>query len=498
MLFEESLAEADHLISRGQTNEAIVALEQLLAREPAKGAIRARALLALANAQVLNCRTAEAAGTALSALSEASQSLDRGAIFDISLMLVRIYNALSMPREALKYVEVAETQASVAAMDSLPTLFCCRASAYSLSGRIDDAIYQFKIAVQLAEKRGNTSRLLHVLGHFGMVASDLGQPEAAIECLNRAFELCKDEVGGWVRALYAVFLSSAYARRGLLTRAEEFIKIGFENDDSVPVLAVHRAIGGMTLGILLRDQHLLSRSYDTTLLQVAITSGEPQLIGPLASTYYDYLVSLREYSTARQIVRTAANALRSADESWELFVRLAEFATAAELSKARELMDKIPKSNVVSLAFGFLFDATFLLRTGALDASRLAGRAACDAFDQLKWPAHVARSLIILGDVWGAKKIYQRIGARTLASELHVRSAPGRPRRALPDITARQHGIMLRMADGLTNSEIATELHLSKSTVDHHISELYRRLNVRNRSQLLKRVHSKGLAPSDG
>jgi DNA-binding CsgD family transcriptional regulator len=264
----------------------------------------------------------------------------------------------------------------------------------------------------------------------------------------------------------------------------------------VPLLAVHRAIVGMTLGILLRDQPLMSRSYSTRLLEIAIESGEPQLIGPLASTYYDYHVWLREPSAAKKVVRTAANALKSADESWDLFVRLAEFATATELAKARELMDKIPKSNVVSLAFGFLFDATFLLRTGALDASSIAGRAACDAFDQLKWPAHVARSLIVLGDVWGAKKIYQRIGARTLASELHVRSTPGRPRRALQDVTARQHGIMLRMADGLTNSEIASELHLSKSTVDHHISELYKRLNVRNRSQLLKRVHSKGLVSS--
>lgn len=87
--------------------------------------------------------------------------------------------------------------------------------------------------------------------------------------------------------------------------------------------------------------------------------------------------------------------------------------------------------------------------------------------------------------------------ARDLARELS-----GRPAReaALPDdppaepLTERQREVLALIAAGLSNKEIAGRLHLSEGTVKNTVSEIYARLNVRDRVQaVLKSLGQKSL-----
>ena len=48
-------------------------------------------------------------------------------------------------------------------------------------------------------------------------------------------------------------------------------------------------------------------------------------------------------------------------------------------------------------------------------------------------------------------------------------------------LTAREVEVLLLIAQGKTNREIGNELHLSARTVQRHISNLYVKINVRNR-----------------
>ena len=46
--------------------------------------------------------------------------------------------------------------------------------------------------------------------------------------------------------------------------------------------------------------------------------------------------------------------------------------------------------------------------------------------------------------------------------------------------------IALLVAQGLTNREVAASLFLSPKTIEHHLSAIYRKLDVRSRTQLAR------------
>jgi DNA-binding NarL/FixJ family response regulator len=44
----------------------------------------------------------------------------------------------------------------------------------------------------------------------------------------------------------------------------------------------------------------------------------------------------------------------------------------------------------------------------------------------------------------------------------------------------------MRVAEGRTNPEVAAELFVSRKTVEHHLSQVYRKLGVRSRTELAR------------
>lgn len=57
------------------------------------------------------------------------------------------------------------------------------------------------------------------------------------------------------------------------------------------------------------------------------------------------------------------------------------------------------------------------------------------------------------------------------------------------NITGRELEILLLVIDGNTNQEIGNQLFISPNTVKNHISNIYRKLEVRNRYELINLVH---------
>jgi len=99
----------------------------------------------------------------------------------------------------------------------------------------------------------------------------------------------------------------------------------------------------------------------------------------------------------------------------------------------------------------------------------------------------------------------RRLGAEPAASfvsrrlrELGVRGLPRGPRpatRANPaNLTAREVEVLNLVAEGLSNADIAARLFVSQRTIDHHVSAILRKLDVRSRAEASAEAVRLGLA----
>jgi DNA-binding NarL/FixJ family response regulator len=61
-------------------------------------------------------------------------------------------------------------------------------------------------------------------------------------------------------------------------------------------------------------------------------------------------------------------------------------------------------------------------------------------------------------------------------------------------LTDRERAVLRAVSQGLSNSEIATELHLGYGTVKTHVSHLLTKLDFRDRAQLVMYAYESGLA----
>jgi DNA-binding NarL/FixJ family response regulator len=61
-------------------------------------------------------------------------------------------------------------------------------------------------------------------------------------------------------------------------------------------------------------------------------------------------------------------------------------------------------------------------------------------------------------------------------------------------LTERELAILRAVARGLSNDEIAKELWVARQTVKFHLSNVYRKLGVRNRAEAVREAYARGLA----
>jgi DNA-binding NarL/FixJ family response regulator len=97
---------------------------------------------------------------------------------------------------------------------------------------------------------------------------------------------------------------------------------------------------------------------------------------------------------------------------------------------------------------------------------------------------------VLSGDAGLSPSIQRRLLERLSEPEPQPTAATDEP----PDgLTAREAEVLVLIADGLSNQEIARRLHVSTATVKTHINNLFAKTGLKDRAQAVRYAYGKGL-----
>jgi DNA-binding NarL/FixJ family response regulator len=97
--------------------------------------------------------------------------------------------------------------------------------------------------------------------------------------------------------------------------------------------------------------------------------------------------------------------------------------------------------------------------------------------------------VVAAGDALLAPSITRRV-----IEEFAAQAPPtAAPRADLEQLTEREHEVLVHMARGLSNSEIAAELYLGETTVKTHVGRVLMKLHLRDRVQAVVLAYESGL-----
>jgi DNA-binding NarL/FixJ family response regulator len=105
-------------------------------------------------------------------------------------------------------------------------------------------------------------------------------------------------------------------------------------------------------------------------------------------------------------------------------------------------------------------------------------------------PADLVRAVRVAaaGDALLSPTVTRRLLARVADATRDVASPPG-----LGDLTAREREVLVEVAGGYSNEEIAGRLYLSESTVKTHVSRVMTKLGARDRAQVVVAAYEAGV-----
>lgn len=144
-----------------------------------------------------------------------------------------------------------------------------------------------------------------------------------------------------------------------------------------------------------------------------------------------------------------------------------------ELGALEELVMEVDETRVIVV-------------TNEKDPSFLESALRCGAKGvfQREWPVQqipMAIRKVTNGGVW----LEQGAAERVLEQALNKRRAPDNDEIRIASLTAREREVVGLICEGLRNKEITSRLHISLATVSHHLTSIYRKLDVTDRTSLV-------------
>ena len=322
-------------------------------------------------------------------------------------------------------------------------------------------------------RRAQEAGALATMSAAGLLVADaafrLGDWEAADAAALQTFQLAEDvghrHMAGWALTIRTRILAAQGRCEESRAAAATALAIAESDRISTGLRFVHGALGFLELGLERIDAAMCELEAVERLTQ---GSGheEPVIVPWIPDLVEAYARQGREYDARRVLARLERQAVCSASP-----------VAAAAAARCRGLLDDD-------------FDAAF---AGAL------------AFDDRRpMPFERARTLLAFGrrlngacrraaarqHLRAALEGFERLHAGAWASqaEAELRAAGGRHRPPAQDdraLTPQERRVAAAVRRGASNRDIAADLFLSPKTVEFHLRQIYRKLDVRSRTQLV-------------
>ena len=102
-----------------------------------------------------------------------------------------------------------------------------------------------------------------------------------------------------------------------------------------------------------------------------------------------------------------------------------------------------------------------------------------------EWPSRVPRASVMLARCEAANCAAAAAAGRPGPVAARHRAADDRPPLGLETLTPREREVVCQVMLGLRNAEVATELHITRRTVTTHLANIFRKLGIHERRELL-------------
>lgn len=385
---------------------------------------------------------ADRAATAVDAMADAELSIALEAVGHLTnaeLIIERFEAAAAHARRGISLARAAGR------IDSFPTLFPCLGTACWVMGQLAESAVVLDHAVESARLTGNEQAAPWNLLSRAISALMAGDFELAVSAADEANRLAGGQPDSFVGAHAGVILGWVLAETGEPRKAVDLIVTAGGGPD------LPRVTGGWKAG----QYEVLTRAW--------LALGRPDEAR---------LASERARAVADQVGLPRSDAL----------AHLAAAAVALHHGDYSSAIDQARAAVARAEHAGAWYDAA-VARVVVGRALALAGEAAT-AIAELQTAAAAF-------DRFGATRRRDQAEheLRKLGHRIHRRSQPGAGGGAVIGLSAlsgRELEVAKLVVDRRTNSEIAAELFLSLKTVETHLRNIFRKLDVSSRVEVAR------------
>jgi DNA-binding CsgD family transcriptional regulator/tetratricopeptide (TPR) repeat protein len=424
----------------------------------------------------LSSRTADIVPLSERLLEFAIEANDADLILATRLSLAMILHLLSRYDEAERYLHAIDVHTLPEDPKVLSKYHRVCALVYASSGNAEKASESFAKALDYAEQDQDPYAYTSILHSQAVSVSMLGRTELAASLFLQALSAARDRNLGWMAACVSLEYARVLSRQGNRHLAHAYVDQAATLENPPPVLLESLAEIGIPIAIDCNDPYLLSQCANEDALTFAFRSGEPQRLGPVASSFARYFRRMRQLPKARALLAKALQYLKNADEACDLPLAVAQFGDKRDFGRAREVLRSrtlVPNADVATAHLHY-FDALVLDREGDAEGCMREATAAAGLFRKLRWTSYELAATLL--------------GASAHRARGAADGSVG-PAALIPsELTLREQSVAQLAIVGLSNREIGERLSISARTVECHMTSILRRMGLRSRHQLLESV----------